>query len=189
MGEPADRSSWWVAWKRLNRRDPAECSDALVAMSWSAGTRSNYAVHIRRALGMLAATQHGVDKSKLLDRYVRALFAKGRSRSYMRGTISAVRSLEDLGWIDGVVQAIHWRMAKSTIRNTEEQRPYGGLEALSVLAQSCHTKEQWSGFPLAVLSFTCLCLWGRCPGFDDKESRRTSGLDATRTVTTVAGQS
>ena len=60
----------------------------------------------------------------------------------MRGTISALRALEELGWIDGVVQARHWRMAKSTIRNTEEQRPYGGLEALSVLAQSCRTKEQ-----------------------------------------------
>ena len=119
MGEPADWSSWWAAWKRLNRQDPAQCSDALVAMSWSAGTRSKYAVHIR-ALGTLAATQHGVDKSKFLDRYLRALFAKGRSRSYMGGAISAVRALEDLGWIDGVVQARDRRMAKSTIRNTEE---------------------------------------------------------------------
>ena len=80
MGEPADWSSWWAAWKRLSRQDPAEYSDALVAMSWSAGTRSNYAVHIR-ALGTLAASQLEVDKSKLLDRYLRALFAKGRSRS------------------------------------------------------------------------------------------------------------
>ena len=163
LGELADWSSWWAAWKRLNRQDPAEYSDALVAMSWSAGTRSNYAVHIR-ALGSLAASQPDVDKSKLLDRYLRALFAKGRSRSYMRGAISAVRAVEDLGWIAGVVQARHWRMAKSTIRNTEQQRPYGGLEALSVLAQSCRTKEQWSGFALAVLSFTCLWRVGEAAG-------------------------
>ena len=104
LGESADWSSWWAAWKRLNRQDPAEYSDALVAMSWSVGTRSNYAVHIR-ALGLLAASQPDVDKSKLLDRYLRALFAKGRSRSYMRGAISAVRALADLGWIAGVVQA------------------------------------------------------------------------------------
>ena len=82
----------------------------------------------------------------------------------MRGAISAVRALEDLGWIDGVVLARHWRMAKSTIRNTEEQRPYGGPEALSVLAQSCRTKEQWSGFALAVLSFTCLWCVGEAAG-------------------------
>ena len=55
-------------------------------------------------------------------------------------------------------------MAKSTIRNTEEQRPYGGLEALSVLAQSCRTKEQWSGFALAVLSFICLWRVGEAAG-------------------------
>ena len=163
MGEPADWSSWWAAWKRLNRQDPVEYSDALVAMSWSAGTRSNYAVHIR-ALGTLAATQPKVDKSKLLDRYLRALFAKGTSRSYMRGGISAVRAWEDLGWIGGMVQARHWRMSKSTIRNTEEQRRYGGLEALSVLAQSYRTKEQWSGFALAVLSFTCLLRVGKAAG-------------------------
>ena len=82
MRELADWSSWLAAWKRLYRQDPAECSDALVALAWSAGTRSNYAVHIR-ALGTLATTQPGVDKPKLLDRYLRALFAKGRSRSYM----------------------------------------------------------------------------------------------------------
>ena len=80
MGEPAEWSSWWAAWKRLNRQDPAECSDALVTLSWSAGTRSNYAGHIR-ALGTLAAMQHGFDNSKLLDGYLRALFTKGRSRS------------------------------------------------------------------------------------------------------------
>ena len=132
-------------------------------MSWSAGTRSNYASHIR-ALGTLATTQHGIDNSKQLDRYLRALFAKGRSRSYMRGAISAVRALEDLGWVSGVVQPRHWRMAKSTIRNTEEQRPYGGLEALSVLAQSCRAKEQWTGNALAVLSFTCLWRVGEASG-------------------------
>ena len=75
MGEPADWSSWWAAWKRLNRQDPAEYSHALVAMSWSASTSSNYAVHIR-ALGTLAAAQLEVDKSKLLDRYLRALFGR-----------------------------------------------------------------------------------------------------------------
>ena len=118
VGAPADWSCWWAAWKRLNRQDPAECSDALVAMSWSAGAISKYASHIR-ALGTLGATQHGIDNSKLPDRYLRALFAKGRSWSYMQGAISAVRALEDLGWIDGVVQPRHWRVAKSTIRNTE----------------------------------------------------------------------
>ena len=191
MGAPADWSSWWAAWKRLNRQDLAECSDALVAMSWSAGTRSNYAGHIC-APGTLAATQHGIHNSKLLDRYLRALFAKGRSRSYMRWAICAVRASEDLGWINGVVKPRHWRMGKSTIRNTEEQRPYGGLEALSILAQSCCTKEHWTGYALAVLSFTCLwrvgeafgvrrrgiegeAVWFRCNKNGDKVVQREVG--------------
>ena len=163
VGELADWFSRWAASKQFNRQDPAECSDALVAMLWSAGTRSNYAGHIR-VLGTLAVKQHGVDNSQFMDRYLRALFTKGRSLSYMRGAISAVRALEELGWIKGVVRPRHWRMAKSTIRNTEEQRPYGGLEALSVLPHSCRTKEQWSGFALAVLSFTCLWRVGEASG-------------------------
>ena len=35
---------------------------------------------------------------------------------------------------------------------------------MSVLAQFCRTKEQWTGYALAVLSFTCLWRVGEAPG-------------------------
>ena len=103
-------------------------------MSWSVGTRASFVGHIR-ALGALAAAQPSLGREKLLARYIRSIFAKGQSKPHMRAGISVVRALEDMGWIHKVVQRKHWRMAKSTASETEEQRPYGGLEALAVLAQ------------------------------------------------------
>ena len=161
-------------------------------MSWSAGTQASYTAHIR-ALGALAAAQPSLGPKKLLERYIRSIFAKGQSKPYLRAGISAVRALEDMGWIEKVVQPKHWRIAKSTLRETKEQRPYGGLEALPVLAQCCHTRERWTGFAIAVLSFTCLWsvgeavgprrrgiedspVWFRCNTNGDKVLQRKSGL-------------
>ena len=106
--------------------------------------------------------------------------------------MSVVTSLENMGWIEKVVEPKHWRMGKPTVRETEEQRPIGALEALAVLAQGCHTRQRLTGFAIAMLSFTCLwrvgegaglrrceseapAIWFRCNKNGDDVSQRESG--------------
>ena len=163
LGLKIEWAALCVAWKRLCRQDPAELCDALAALSWTAGTWAPYPGHIR-ALATLAAARLSLVPGLLPQRYIKSIFAKGQSKLYMRSGFSAVRALEDMGWIEKLVQPKHRRMAQSTLHKTEEQRPYGGLEAQSVLAQCCHTRVRWTGFPNSVLSFTCLWRMGEAAG-------------------------
>ena len=76
LGKKIEWDAIWAAWKRLSREDPRECSYALATMSWSAGTRASYAGHIK-AFGAFAVVQPGLGLEKLLERYIRSIFAKG----------------------------------------------------------------------------------------------------------------
>ena len=79
----------------------------------------------------------------------------GYSRSFLRGVVSAMRALEEMGWLPEFVTRKVWRCAKwATSQGVA--RPYAGLEELRSFARACDGRAQWTVYGMAVLSFTCL---------------------------------
>ena len=54
----------------------------------------------------------GKGKGEVLSGYLLQQFRDGASSFTMRGTIAAVRTAEDMGWIPATVAPIHRRLAK-----------------------------------------------------------------------------
>ena len=76
--------------------------------------------------------------------------------AYGRGVIAAVRTLEDMGWLGGVVKQEHHRLARSL--DLARGRGKLGLEAcgdadiLTVAAGKAGSPEQWEVVAIAAIA-------------------------------------
>ena len=75
------------------------------------------------------------------------------------GAVSAMRALEDMGWLLEFVTGRVWRCAKWATSQAVV-RPYAGLEELKSFARACDGGAHWTAYAMAVLSFTCLLRMG-----------------------------
>ena len=88
-------------------------------------------------------------------RYLYHLWGKGYLRTCLRAAVSALRALEEMGWLLNFVGGRVWRCAKWA-SSGPVTHPYTGLDELRTFALACSTKAQWMVCGLAVLSYTCL---------------------------------
>ena len=94
-------------------------------------------------------------------RYLFQLWGLGYSRSFLRGAVSTMRTLEEMGWLPEFVTGRVWRCAKWATSQAVA-RPYApNLEELRSFAGACDSRAQWTAYGMAVLSFTCLLRVGK----------------------------
>ena len=82
--------------------------------------------------------------------YVFQLWRLGHTTSSLRGAISAMRALEEMGWLPEFVTGRVWRCAKWATSQAVA-RPYVFWEELRSFARACDGKEQWMVYGTAVL--------------------------------------
>ena len=154
---------WRLVWAAKRRMWKSECTDTvdtLQASSWSKGTMGTYSTHFRKLSLWVGYTP--VDRLEPeACKYIYCLWGKKFSRSYPKGAVSALRALEDMGWVPAFVPKRVWRCAKWS-SPPEVCRPYAGLGELRLFAHTCGSRAQWSAYALAYLSFACLLRvgWG-----------------------------
>ena len=69
-----------------------------------------------------------------------------------QGAVSAMRALEEMGWLPEFVTGTAWRCAKWATSQAVA-RPYAGLEELRSFARACDGRAQWTAYGMAVLLF------------------------------------
>ena len=88
----------WGPWRRLWKEDDITPVDALQASSWAKSTMGTYCTHyIKLALWVGYTPIDGLETEAC--RYLFQLWGQGYSRSFPRGSVSAMRALEEMGWL------------------------------------------------------------------------------------------
>ena len=95
--------------------------------SWAERTTSTYCTHYRK-LALWARYTPVAELGTEACRYLFQLWGLGHSRSFLRGAVSALRALEEMGWMPELVISRLWRCAKWTISQAVV-RP-GGAQGL-----------------------------------------------------------
>ena len=148
----------WAAWRRLWKEDEITSVDALQVSSWARSTMGTYCTHYWKLalwVGYTTVAELEMEACK----YPFQLWGPGYSRSFLRGAVSALRALEEMGWVPGFVISRVWRCAKWTTSQVVV-RPYTRLEELRAFAMACDGRAQWTVYGMPVLLFTCLLLVG-----------------------------
>ena len=144
----------WAAWRRLWKEDEITSVNALQASSWAKSTMGTYRTHYRKLGFWVGYTQiDGVVTEAC--RYLFQLWGMGYSRGFLMGAVSAMRALEEMGWLLDFVTCTVWRCAKWATSQAVA-RPHAGLEELRSFARACDAKAQWTVYGMAVPSFRCL---------------------------------
>ena len=87
--------------------------------------------------------------SRRLARHVQ----HGGSASAARGIISAVRACEDLQWIAGVVQPLHWRLVKAGAQSGAQE--YADPVMLRHLVEAAKSADDRAVVAIALVSYVC----------------------------------
>ena len=139
------------AWVHLGELDPSECVSACLVSTWKPGTRQSYATHLGRF-----ARMGGTDQTQsLAEKVLQSMCASGFQLGSLRGCVSALKALVQLGWAPEVQWPRLWRLAKAP-HETPCHRPYGRPKVLQLLGEGCKTVGDWKIFAGAVLSFSTL---------------------------------
>ena len=96
-------------------------STTLVAMFVYPGTCTTYATHLR-VLVSLKTTHRDTQPRELLERYLIALSRKNAAWARCHRVVSAVKFVEDLGWLDYLVTRCNKRMCKTPQAFSEDNR-------------------------------------------------------------------
>ena len=86
-------------------------------------------------------------------RYLFQLWGLGYSRSFLKGAVSTMHALEEMGWLPEFVTGKVWRCAKWATSQAVA-RPCAGLEELRSFARASDGRAQWTAYGMALLSFT-----------------------------------
>ena len=144
----------WAAWRRLWKEDEIPSVAALQASSWAKSTMGAYCTHYRK-LALWVGYTPVAELETEACKYLFQLWGLGYSRSFLRGSVLALRALEEMGWLPEFVSGRVWGCAKWTTSQAVA-RPYAGLEELRAFAMACDGNAQWTVYGMAVLSFACL---------------------------------
>ena len=110
-GDDVVRRLVWAAWRRLWKEEEITSVDALQACSWAKSTMGTYCTHYRTlALWVGYMPIDGLETEAC--RYLFQLWGLGYSKSFLRGAVSAMRALEEMGWLPEFVTGRVWRCAK-----------------------------------------------------------------------------
>ena len=151
----------WAAWQRLWKEDHISCVDALQASSSAKSTMGTYCNRYRKLALWVGYTLID-DLETEACTCLFQLRGLGYSWRFLRGAVSAMRALEEMGWLPEFVNGRVWRCAKCSTSQAVA-RLYAGLEELRGFARACDGRAQWTVYGMAVLSFTCLYGWARQP--------------------------
>ena len=144
----------WAAWRWPWKEDEVTSEDALRASSWAKSTMGMYCTHYKKlALWVGYKPIDGLETEAC--RYLFQLWGLGYSRSFLVGAVSAMRALEEMGWLPEFVTGTVWRCTKWAT-SLAVARPYARLEELRSLARASEGRAHWTAYGIAVLSFTCL---------------------------------
>ena len=128
--------------------------DALQASSWAKSTMGTYCTHYKKLALWVGYTPIDGRETEACG-YLFQLWGLGYSKSFLRGVVSAMRALEEMGYLPEFVTGKVWRCAKWATSQAVA-RPYAGLHELRSFARACDSGAQWTVYGMAVLSFTCL---------------------------------
>ena len=125
----------WAALRRLWKEDEITSVDAVQASSWAKSTMGTHCTHYRKlALWVRYTPMDGLETEAC--RYLFQLWGPGYSRRFLRGAVSAMRALEEMGWLPEFITGRVWRCAKWATSQAVA-RPYAGLEELRSFARAC----------------------------------------------------
>ena len=141
----------WAVWRRPWKEDENTSVDALQASSWAKSTMGTY--YKKLALWFGYTPIDGLETEAC--RSLVQLWGLGYPRSFLRGAVSAMHALEEMGWLPEFVTGRVWRCPKWATSQAVA-RPYTGLEELRSFARACDGRAQWMAYGMAVLSSTCL---------------------------------
>ena len=129
--------------------------DATALRSVRESSLSCYASHLD-LLFARSGQDKGCGAEGVLSQELLRLAREGRSSAYGRGIIAAVRTLEGMGWLGGVVKPEHNRLAKSL--DLARGGPKLGVEAwgdagiLKTAAARASSPEQWEVVAVAAIA-------------------------------------
>ena len=144
----------WAAWRRLWKEDEITSLDALQACSWAKSTMGMYYTNYRK-LALWVGYTPVAELETEACKYLFELWGLGYSTSFLRGAVSALRALGEMGWLPEFISGRVWRGAKWATSQAVAH-PYAGLEELRAFAMACDGRAQWTVYGMAVLSFACL---------------------------------
>ena len=98
-------------WRQLWKEHEITSVDALQASSWAKSTMGTYCTHYRK-LALWVGYTPVAELETEAYRYPFQLWGLGYSRSFLRGAVSALRALEEMGWLLEFVTSRVWRCAK-----------------------------------------------------------------------------
>ena len=134
----------WAEWRRLWKEDEITSVDALQASSWAKSAMGTYYTHFCN-LALWAGYPPVAELEVAACQYLYELWGLGYSRSYLRVAVSALRALEDMGWLPAFVSSWIWRCAK-WVWTVAVVQPYAGLGELRTFALACTCMAQWPAF-------------------------------------------
>ena len=144
----------WAAWRRLWKEDEITSVVALQASSWAKSTMGTYRTHYRKLALWVGYTPIAELETEAC-KYLFQVWGLGYSKSFLRGAVSALRALEEMGWLPEFVTGRVWRCAKWTTSQAVA-RPYAGPEELRAFVMVCDGRAHWTVYGMAVLSLNCL---------------------------------
>ena len=121
--------------------------------SWKASTTAGYATHLRGLADVEDELGEEGWLPEILSRRLARHLQHGGSASAARGIISAVRACEDLQWIAGVVQPLHWRLAKAGAQSGAQE--YASPVMLRHLVEAAKSADDRAVVAMALVSYVC----------------------------------
>ena len=137
-----------------SRREEEPTSVVGVAIrGWKLSTTAGYLSHLRRLADIEDEIGEEGNLPEVLSRKLARHVQHGGSASAARGIISAVRACEDLQLVSGVVQPIHWRLAKAGAQAGVQE--YASPVLLRHLVEKAVSNDERSVVVMALVSYVC----------------------------------
>ena len=138
----------------LGELDPSECVSACLVSTWKPSTRHSYTSHLQR-FARMGGTCPWDQSQSLTEKVLLSMCASPYQAGSLRGCVSALKAVVQLGWAPEVQWPRLWRLAKAP-QQTPCHRPYSGPKVLQLLRERCKTAGDWKVYAGAVLSFSTL---------------------------------
>ena len=137
-----------------SRREEEPTSVVGVAIrGWKPSTTAGYLSHLRRLADIEDEIEEEGNLPEVLSRKLACHVQHGGSASAARGIISAVRACEDLHLVSGVVQPIHWRLAKAGAQAGVQE--YASPVLLRHLVEKAVSNDERLVGVMALVSYVC----------------------------------
>ena len=137
----------------LRREEEPTTPVGIAIRCWQASTTAGYATHLRGLADVEDELGEEGWLPEILSRRLARHVQHGGSASAARGIISAVRACEDLQWVAGLVQPIHWRLAKAGAQSSAQE--YASPVMLRHLVEAAKSADDRAVVAMALVSYVC----------------------------------